>query len=461
VATSGFQTSRRTLVVGLAGVAAIFVAQALVATLWRAHADAEARRIADESVASVDLVRRIGHDLDQQLILVNEHIFAQAPAAMGDVETRLAAVHTDLRRAIDAFGPLVDLPGEKIAWQHVLEDVQRFRRAIDAALLLSRQNRDDEARAAMTSVGNDYADLERAVDELVDINHDQVRSAADREAALERSAAIVVIACQLAGLAGLVLIGWWGFRRVAREEQRAAEVRMLDLRNRELDAFAGRVAHDLRNPLSSIMFTIDQLSLTTEPEDEPLIDRVRRGSRRIEAIIDDLLALSRIDAETRIEACNPAAVVAKLGDDFDERFGEAAKLHVDVETGRVPYGEGLLQQAIWNLVENGVKYRRRGVIPEIRVNGRANGEGYVLHVIDNGIGMSAEEASRAFDPFYRADHARTIGGTGLGLTIVKRVVEAQGGTVSIERSSEPGTTFVLALPMTITARAARAPRSPS
>jgi nitrogen-specific signal transduction histidine kinase len=448
-------------VVGLAGVAAIFVAQALTATLWRAHADAEARRIADESVASVDLVRRIGHDLDQQRVIVDEHISESDPDAMREAEARLATVSTDLRRAIDAFGPMIDLPGERMTWQHALEDMQRFRNAIDRALPLSRQNLNAEASAIMMGVGNDFADLERAVDELVEINHDQVRSAADRQAALERSAAIVVIACQLAGLAGLVWIGWWGFRRVAREEQRAAEVRMLDLRNRELDAFAGRVAHDLRNPLSSILFTIDQLALTTEPEDESLIDRVRRGSRRIEAIIDDLLALSRIDAEKRIEACNPAAVIAKLGKDFDERFGEDAKLHVDVETGRVPYGEGLLQQAIWNLVENGVKYRRRGVTPEIKVSGRASGEGYVLRVVDNGIGMSAEEASRAFDPFYRADHARTIGGTGLGLTIVKRVVEAQGGAVSIERSSEPGTTFVLALPLTITARAARAPRSPS
>ncbi len=446
---------------GLGGIAAIFVAQALVATLWRAHADAEARELARESVAGVELVRRIGHDLDQQRLLVDEHIFETTPDAMATVEARLAVVSTDLRRAIDAFGPLVDLPGEQIAWQHALDDVQRFRGAIDAALLLSRQNRNDEARAAIASVGNDYADLERAVDELVDINHDQVRAAADREATLERSAALVVVACQLAGLAGLVLIGWWGFRRISREEQRAAEIRMLDSRNRELDAFAGRVAHDLRNPLSSIMFTIDQLAQTAEPEDESLIDRVRRGSRRIEAIIDDLLALSRIDAEAQTVACNPAAVAAKLGEDFDERFGGEAKLQLDVDAGRVPYGDGLLQQALWNLVENGVKYRRPGVTPEIRLSGRANGESYELRVVDNGIGMSAEEASRAFEPFYRADHARTIGGTGLGLTIVKRVVEARGGVVSIERGSEPGTTFVLALPLTVTARAARAARSPT
>src|SRR5689334_442973 len=113
-----FRAPRPTLVVGLAGIAAIFVAQALVATLWRAHADAEARRLADESVASVELVRRIGHDLDQQRLLVDEHIFESAPAAMANVEARLAVVSSDLRGAIDAFGPLVDLPGERIAWQH-------------------------------------------------------------------------------------------------------------------------------------------------------------------------------------------------------------------------------------------------------------------------------------------------------------------------------------------------------
>jgi two-component system phosphate regulon sensor histidine kinase PhoR len=113
----------------------------------------------------------------------------------------------------------------------------------------------------------------------------------------------------------------------------------------------------------------------------------------------------------------------------------------------VPYSETLLAQAVWNLVENAVKYRREGVRPEVRVTGRSVGASYELTIADNGLGMSTQEAARAFEPFYRVGQARGVMGTGLGLAIVKRVVEAQRGTVSVSSRPGEGSTFVLSLPI--------------
>src|SRR5262249_49120866 len=106
----------------------------------------------------------------------------------------------------------------------------------------------------------------------------------------------------------------------------------------------------------------------------------------------------------------------------------------------------LLQQAIWNLADNALNYRRPEVPPEIEMRGWVEGRWYVLRISDNGLGMSTAEVEQAFEPFYRGESSRDRPGTGLGLSIVKRVVEASGGSVSLESQPEVGSSFVLRLP---------------
>ena len=366
---------------------------------------------------------------------------------MGDLERAIRHVRLDLEQASSTYAQIIDTPNERISWERAVANITQSRAAVNELIALSRETRDAEARVVMARVAAEYDDLEHETSRLVAINRRGVTSAIERSVRQERMAAIWVFVTQLGGLTGLVLVGWWGLRRVAREQQQLGQVKALEERNRELDAFAGRVAHDLRNPLSSIMFTTEMLADTATAQQEArMIDRLRRGGQRIQALIDDLLALSRNRTATDA-ACNPAVVAAKLHDDFTERFGEAASMREDVEAATVPYSEGLLAQAVWNIVENGVKYRRAGIKPDICVQGRVAARRYELRVCDNGIGMSADEAIRVFEPFYRAEKSRGIAGTGLGLSIVKRVVEARGGTVSIESEPQQGTTFVLSLPL--------------
>ena len=140
-------------------------------------------------------------------------------------------------------------------------------------------------------------------------------------------------------------------------------------------------------------------------------------------------------------------VAAKVRDDFEERFGEDARLHETVAPASVAFTEGLLRQVLWNLVENGVKYRRDDVRADIGIVGRVAGGCYELQVSDNGLGMLPEDAQRAFAPFYRAPAAQDVSGTGLGLSIVKRIIEAGGGSVQVKTQLGRGTTFALQLPL--------------
>jgi signal transduction histidine kinase len=172
---------------------------------------------------------------------------------------------------------------------------------------------------------------------------------------------------------------------------------------------------------------------------------IRRAVAQIARLIDDLLALSRAGAMPRT-AGRIELVASALREDLGRLVADAhGELHVDLEPAQVVCTEGLLRQALWNLGENAIKYRRPDVAPELEVAGRATPEHYTIRVSDNGVGMSADDARRAFEPFFRSAKTSSIAGTGLGLAIVRRIVEASGGRVSVDSTLGSGTTFVITL----------------
>ena len=175
-------------------------------------------------------------------------------------------------------------------------------------------------------------------------------------------------------------------------------------------------------------------------------ESLQRGVRRMDAIISDLLALSR--ATSGDAACNASEVVRAVEGELAPRVErEGATLFTDVAPARLRCSHGLLQQALVNLVDNALKYRRSDIRAVIQLAGRPEGAFYELRVSDNGVGMSPEETARLFEPFFRARRVPEATGTGLGLTIVKRVAESAGGSVTAHSSLGRGTTFVMRLPL--------------
>src|SRR5262249_30006033 len=150
---------------------------------------------------------------------------------------------------------------------------------------------------------------------------------------------------------------------------------------------------------------------------------------RMEEMISDLLSLSRVGAQTMAATCQMAEVVAAVQEDLMPKVKAAGGiLRIDVAASTVPCNQGLLRQALWNLGENAVKYRRPGVQLLVEIRGRSAANGYELTVSDNGTGMSPSVARQAFEPFFRGKQTESAPGTGLGLSVVKRVIEASHGT---------------------------------
>ncbi len=221
-------------------------------------------------------------------------------------------------------------------------------------------------------------------------------------------------------------------------------------RDHQLTVLAG-IAHDLRNPLSA-------LSLTTEIFDEsrPLPDErrlrqglgvVRRQVRTLARMVDDLLDAARLEAgkvELELESHDLRQLVRQSTELLD-----AGTRRIEVVLGAEPLlvlGDSTrLEQIITNLVSNALKFSPADRPVLVRA-ARAGGE-IVLSVQDQGVGLSPAEVEQLFVPFQRLGGSRGTTGSGLGLSIVRRLVEAHGGRIEIESEKERGSTFEVHLPL--------------
>ncbi|WP_449066309.1 sensor histidine kinase [Planomonospora algeriensis] len=229
----------------------------------------------------------------------------------------------------------------------------------------------------------------------------------------------------------------------------------------ELAAFAGVVAHDLRNPLSAVDGWIDVLDETVEavPGGAPdmaveSIARIRHACARMRNLINDLLTHST----ARAVALSPVPV--DLGETVREviatRSGDDAAAGRDnrpeprFQVGDLPRVEAdpvLLRQLLDNLIGNATKYVVPGAVPEITVTAEPAEDGWVrVEVADRGIGIPPGQHEAVFENFHRAHHAAGYTGSGLGLAICKRIVERHGGTIGVRDNPGGGTRFHFTLP---------------
>lgn len=224
--------------------------------------------------------------------------------------------------------------------------------------------------------------------------------------------------------------------------------------------FVANVSHELRTPITSIKGFVE--TIIDEPPADPedlarFLEIVRRQADRLDSIITDLLALSRLeqDAESggieRVEAAVATVLERVLRDLTARRPEQAPRVRLECVAGvRAPLNAPLLEQAVTNLLENALKYSPAGspvVIGCSAVSGQAR-----VTVTDQGPGIAAEHLPRLFERFYRVDKARSrqLGGTGLGLAIVKHIAQAHGGRAEVVSEVGRGSTFTIILPGAVT-----------
>jgi two-component system phosphate regulon sensor histidine kinase PhoR len=310
--------------------------------------------------------------------------------------------------------------------------------------------------AAQMFACNPSAAQGRTIQEVVRnvLLHDFVRDTLSSQTPVERDIVLHAGGERFINGHGTVL-------RDARGKQMGALIVLNDVtRIRRLEnvrrEFVANVSHEIKTPITAIKGFVETLrdGAVKHPEDaERFLGIIENHAERLEAIVEDLLSLSRIEREAErgkialveghldevvqmaVQVCEMSARAKEITIEFSCDKDVASKINAP-----------LLEQAIVNLLDNAIKYSAVG--SSIRVEVTQRTEETVIDVQDQGCGIEKEHLPRLFERFYRVDKARSrqLGGTGLGLAIVKHITQAHGGQVSVESVPGKGSTFSIHLP---------------
>jgi PAS domain S-box-containing protein len=237
--------------------------------------------------------------------------------------------------------------------------------------------------------------------------------------------------------------------------QRTAEIqstnKSLESANQELETFAYSVSHDLRTPLRAVdgfsRILLEDYAPKLDAEGQRVVNVIREGTRKMAQMIDDILAFSRAG---RLQLSMEAI-------DMEELVREALKSlqpalaggNVKVEVQPLPgsQGDASMIQRLWtNLLDNAIKFTRTKPGGAVEVGSQAGANETIYYVKDNGIGFDERRAHRLYGVFQRLHGGEEYEGTGVGLAIVKRIIERHGGRVWAEGKVGEGATFYFALP---------------
>lgn len=218
----------------------------------------------------------------------------------------------------------------------------------------------------------------------------------------------------------------------------------------EIARLAGGLAHEIKNPLSTMSLNLDLLVEDFQGAETPRdkrvllkLERVRKETERLNDIVEDFLRFAKVqDLRTRPSDLN--AVVDDLRDFCDPQAmsqGIVFRTQYDPDLPPVPLDVDLFKQALWNLVRNAHHAMPEG--GELILQTRLEGDHAVLDVTDTGVGMTPDVASKVFDAFY----STKAGGSGLGLPTTRKIVEAHGGSISLQSEPGQGSRFTLRLPV--------------
>ena len=217
--------------------------------------------------------------------------------------------------------------------------------------------------------------------------------------------------------------------------------------NGRLAAFTGRVSHDLRTPLTTILGYVELASMEPTPtpaETSGYLDIVGSSARRMLSMVEELLAFASIGGSLERKQLSLAKLVDEVTVDLSLRLREAGAV-VECDDFALDADEAQMRTALQNLIQNAVAYARPGVCPMIRVQGRRTTSGAVVQVSDNGKGITAGDRSRVVEPLVRLRRDGDPPGSGLGLATCARIAAAHAGRLEISGNQGEGTTVSLFL----------------
>ena len=223
----------------------------------------------------------------------------------------------------------------------------------------------------------------------------------------------------------------------------------LEESNRDLERFAAIAAHDLRAPSRQVYLFLSLLlkefGVQLSPKAHEYIKLAQDSSKKMQALIDDMLDYSRLARQPAPEgSVNLNAVVAVV---IEELKPQIEKRHARIKVSDLPCVRGnehQLRRLMENLVTNAIKYNKR--LPEVAISSKVERDEIVISVSDNGIGIEKEDMERIFEMFQRLHPESEFPGTGVGLASCKKIVELHGGRLWVESTPGLGSTFSFTLP---------------
>ncbi|TDQ11080.1 ATP-binding protein [Pedobacter metabolipauper] len=241
-------------------------------------------------------------------------------------------------------------------------------------------------------------------------------------------------------------------RVLAAIHKKANEIRILNERLKlaydELDTFSYTISHDLRTPLTSIKSYTELFLAQNKELDEKgkkLLDRVVSGADKMAFLINEILKLARVGrSDIQFATINAQKLVQEI---TLEVISALNAPHVKVVVGDCPDLTGdqtLITQVFTNLISNAIKYSEKSPDPEVYIEGKLVGDEVIYSIKDNGIGIDVNYHDKVFELFKRMDNVRDYEGTGVGLAIVKRIIERHNGRIWFESELKVGTVFYIA-----------------
>jgi signal transduction histidine kinase len=244
--------------------------------------------------------------------------------------------------------------------------------------------------------------------------------------------------------------------------QLLGNISLLESANRDLDRFAFMASHDLQEPLRKIRTFSDLLFVKYQDQLDGsavgYINRIQSAALRMQTLISDILAFSRINNEKdSFVNYNLNVILREVLDELDSTVQEKkATISIQQELPTIDVNPGLIRPLFFNLLSNALKYSKKEEAPVISIRTEISSSSSTakdvtsycrIYVQDNGIGFDQVYAEQIFDMFRRLHVHSEFEGTGIGLTLCKKIVEKHNGYISVQSAVNKGTTFLISLPV--------------